>query len=134
MSSPPHVVPRRILVIEDNFDAAESLRDALDMSGHQVQIAHEGRRALDLARQFVPEVVLCDIGLPGMDGLAIARAFRADPALRSAHLVALSGHALPEDRRRSALAGFDRHLGKPVDLENLEQVLAEIPSTPGAGR
>lgn len=130
MSRPPHAVPRRILIIEDNHDAAESLKDALDMSGHQVEIAHEGRRALDLARRFAPEVVLCDLGLPGMDGFAVARAFRADPALRAAHLVALSGYSQPEDRRKSAQAGFDRHLGKPVDLERLDELLAEVPALP----
>ncbi len=130
MSRPLLAAPRRILVIEDNYDAAESLKDALDMSGHQVEVAHEGRRALDLARTFAPEVVLCDLGLPGMDGFAVARAFRSDPALRSAHLVALSGYSQPEDRRRSAQAGFDRHLGKPVDLELLDELLAEVPALP----
>jgi len=128
MSIRPQTVPRRILVIEDNFDAAESLRDALEMDGHRVEIAHEGQAALALARRFAPEIVLCDLGLPRMDGFAVARAFRADPSLRAAHLIALSGYSRAEDRERSAHAGFDKHVAKPVDLDSLELMLAEVPT------
>jgi CheY-like chemotaxis protein len=130
MSSGVSRAKRRILVIEDNFDSAESLKDALELVGFAVEVAHEGRAAIALAQQFSPEIVICDLGLPGMDGFAVARAFRADPALRRAHLVALSGYAQADDRRESALAGFDRHLAKPVDLERLERLIAGIPEGP----
>jgi two-component system CheB/CheR fusion protein len=116
-------VPRRVLVIEDNVDAAESLRDLLTLVGHEVAIAGNGPEGIARARAFRPQVVLCDIGLPGMDGYEVARAFRADAALRHAHLVALSGYALPEDLHRAAQAGFERHLAKPPSLEKLEGVL-----------
>jgi two-component system CheB/CheR fusion protein len=119
---------RRVLVIEDNIDAADSLRELLELDAHQVEVAHGGPEGIEKARSFAPDVVLCDIGLPGMDGYAIARALRADPALADLHLVALSGYALPEDLDRAKKAGFDRHLAKPPALDKLEQALREAPS------
>jgi two-component system CheB/CheR fusion protein len=116
--------PRRVLVIEDNVDAAESLRDALELDGHHVVVAHCGQEGLERARQLRPEAVLCDIGLPGMDGYEVARAFRSDRALDDTYLVALSGYALPEDQRRAAEAGFDRHLAKPPSLDELLALIA----------
>ena len=115
---------RRVLVIEDNVDAADSLRDVLQIQGHEVALAYDGASGIALAREFRPEVVLCDIGLPGMDGYEVARAFRADEALRGAQLVALSGYALAEDQQRAAEAGFDQHLTKPPSVEKLAAVLA----------
>jgi PAS domain S-box-containing protein len=116
---------RRVMVVDDNQDAAQSLRELLELQGHQVvAVAHEGADALAEARRASPEVVLCDIGLPGMDGYQVARAFRADPALRATRLVALSGYAQPEDLRLASEAGFDAHLAKPADLDRLEQLLA----------
>jgi CheY-like chemotaxis protein len=88
-----------------------------------------GRPARELLGKViwdVPEIVLCDIGLPGMDGYAVARAFRADETLKDAHLVALSGYALPEARQRAFEAGFARHLAKPPSVEALEQLLSEV--------
>ena len=121
MSPPGH---RRILVIEDHRDAAESLQLLLELSGHEVEVAFDGPTGLAAARHFHPEVVLCDVGLPnGMDGYAVARAFRADPDLRGCHLVALTGYGQAEDQRLALEAGFDRHLTKPVDLVVLERVL-----------
>jgi two-component system CheB/CheR fusion protein len=117
---------RRVLVIEDNTDAADTLRDLLIMWGHDVQVAYDGRQGVDTARAFRPELVLCDIGLPAMDGYEVARAIRADPALTSALLVALTGYATPEDRQRAAAAGFHRHLAKPVAIEHLEDVLVAV--------
>jgi two-component system CheB/CheR fusion protein len=117
---------RRVLVIEDQADAAQSLREALELCGHQVQVADNGPSGLTEARAFRPEVVLCDIGLPGMDGYEVARAFRADGALKDIFLVALSGYALPEDLQRAAEAGFDRHLAKPPCLDTLVELLSSL--------
>jgi signal transduction histidine kinase/ActR/RegA family two-component response regulator len=119
--------PRRVLVIEDNIDAADSLSEALALDGHEVAVAYNGQEGIEKARQLRPEVVLCDIGLPGMDGYEVARAFRRDAVLRSTYLVALSGYALPEDLQRASDAGFDRHLAKPPLLEKLEEMLATVP-------
>jgi len=129
---PEHGGWRRVLIIEDNVDSADSLGEALGFSNHEVAVAYSGPEGLDKARTFHPDVVLCDIGLPGMDGYAVARAFRADEALKGAHLVALTGYASPEDRRRAEEAGFERHLAKPASLVQLEQVLAEATSTASA--
>ncbi|MCK6550183.1 response regulator [Myxococcota bacterium] len=117
---------RRILVIEDMADAADSLRDALEYGGHQVEVAYDGRAGIDKAREFHPDVVLCDIGLPGMDGYEVARALRSEAELSGVHLVAITGYALPEDQRRAVEAGFERHLVKPPSLYALEALLAAL--------
>ncbi len=119
---------RRVLVIEDNIDAAETLEEMLRLWGHEVAVAHDGRAGVERAREFKPDVVLCDIGLPVMDGYQVARAIRADSTLARTFLVALTGYALEEDQRRAAAAGFDRHLGKPVAVDVIEDVLASSPS------
>jgi PAS domain S-box-containing protein len=116
---------RRVLVIEDNVDAAESLKEALELGDHEVAIAFNGPEGLDRAHGFKPDVVLCDIGLPGMDGYQVARAFRADAALKNAFLVALTGYAGPEDQQRASEAGFERHLAKPPSMGKIELLLAE---------
>jgi two-component system CheB/CheR fusion protein len=123
---------RRVLVVEDNGDSAETLRDALALSGHEVTVAHAGLEGLASARAFCPDVVLCDIGLPGMDGYEFARAIRrdSDPKLRGVFLVALSGYALPADVERSRAAGFDRHVPKPPRIEALVSLLAEASAGP----
>ncbi|MCO5168265.1 MAG: PAS domain S-box protein [Planctomycetes bacterium] len=114
----------RVVVIEDNRDAAESLRDLLTIVGHEVRVAFDGRDGLEAARALRPEVVICDLGLPGgLDGCAVARRLRAEPATASALLVALSGYGQDEDRRRTREAGFDAHLVKPVGWSELEAVL-----------
>jgi two-component system CheB/CheR fusion protein len=118
---------RRVLVIEDNVDAADSLGEALELSDHEVEVAYSGSEGLEKAYRFKPNVVLCDIGLPGMDGYEVARAFRSDETLKRTYLVALSGYALPDDLERAADAGFDRHLAKPPSLEKLEELFAEAP-------
>ena len=119
---------RRVLIIEDNIAAADSLRDVLEFGDHIVEVAYNGPEGLARARKFKPEVVLCDIGLPGMDGYQVARAFRADDALKEVFLVALSGYALPEDLQRAHEAGFDRHLAKPPSIEKIEEALASARS------
>ncbi len=119
--APPE--PRRILVVEDNPDAAESMRDFLELSGHQVELACTGVDGVEAARHFHPEIVLCDLGLPGMDGFEVAAELRRDPTTASARLIAVTGYGREEDRRRSKAAGFDLHLTKPVDPARLRQVL-----------
>ncbi|ABS25801.1 histidine kinase [Anaeromyxobacter sp. Fw109-5] len=121
------VPPLRVLVIEDNVDAAETLRELLLMWGHEVEVALDGGTGLERTRLLRPDVVLCDIGLPVMDGYEVARAIRSDPSLASTFLVAVTGYALPEDQRRAAEAGFGRHLAKPVALETIEALLASVP-------
>jgi two-component system CheB/CheR fusion protein len=121
---------RRVLIIEDNVDAATSLREVLELDAHQVAVAHDGPTGLAMASTFHPEVVLCDIGLPGMNGYDVARAFRADEALKRTFLVALSGYALPEDLQQAAEAGFERHLAKPLGMQALQNLLSSLPDTP----
>ena len=120
---------RTVLVIEDNVDAAETLREILLAWGHSVELAFDGRMGLEKARTLRPDVILCDIGLPRMDGYEVARAIRADPALSSAYLVAVTGYATSEDRRRAAAAGFDRHIAKPASIAAIEEALA-VPAQP----
>jgi two-component system CheB/CheR fusion protein len=122
--------PRRILIIEDNVDAADSLREALELNDHVVEAASTGREGLEKAHRFKPDVVLCDIGLSGMDGYEVARAFRSDQALKGTFLVALTGYSLPEDLERAANAGFHLHVAKPLSIENLEELLAKAPQRP----
>jgi CheY-like chemotaxis protein len=111
----------RILVVEDNEDAASTLREALELLGHEVHVSNDGPAGLEAAGRFAPDVVLCDIGLPGIDGYEVARRLRRlQPGLR---LVALSGYALPEDRERARHAGFDAHMAKPPDIDELTGVL-----------
>jgi two-component system CheB/CheR fusion protein len=124
---PDRPPPRRVLVIEDNQDAADSLRDVLLFGAHQVEVAYNGPEGIERARAFKPDIVLCDIGLPGMNGYEVAHAFQADSTLRSAYLVAISGYVQPDDQRRAAEAGFQQHLSKPPSLEMIEEVLRNVP-------
>jgi len=120
-------VRRRVLVIDDNVDAADSLREVLLFGEHEVEVAYDGPQGIAKAREFLPDVVLCDIGLPGMDGFAVARAFRADEMLNAAFLVALSGYTLLEDLQRAEEAGFATHIAKPSSIEQIERMLADLP-------
>ncbi len=113
----------RILVVDDSRDAAESLVMLLQLQGHEVRSASDGPGALEAARAFQPDVVLLDIGLPGMDGYEVARRLREEEGAQKVLLVAMTGYGQDEDRRRSAEAGFDHHLIKPVDLGELQEVL-----------
>jgi PAS domain S-box-containing protein len=122
--NPQHSTPtRRVLVIEDNLDAAETLGDLLEMAGHEVRLAHSGPAGVSEAGRFRPEIVLCDVGLPEMDGYAVARALRDDPRTHEALLVAVTGYGQEEDRRRSLEAGFDLHLTKPVDPQEVQRLV-----------
>jgi PAS domain S-box-containing protein len=115
----------RILVIEDNVDAAETLGDLLRLFEHEVELAHSGPAGIEAAARFQPEVVLCDIGLPMMDGYEVARQLRQNPALKATHLIALTGYGRESDRRRALEAGFDLHLVKPVEPLELQRLLTE---------
>jgi len=123
----------RVLVIEDSRLAAEAMRDALELGSHTVDVARTGSEGIDKARSFLPDVVLCDVGLPDMDGYQVARTLRADRRLCSAFLVALTGHTLHKDEIAAAEAGFDRHVAKPLGLRKLEQLMADAP-TQGVSR
>jgi PAS domain S-box-containing protein len=123
---------RRILVVEDNVDAAESLALVLRYEGHSVQTAHDAAAALEAARSFHPEVVLLDIGLPGgMTGYDLARQLRQEPGLEKALLIALTGYGQEEDRQRARAAGCDAHLTKPANFDALLAVLAGTPPQQG---
>jgi PAS domain S-box-containing protein len=117
--APANGARRRVLVIEDNVDSARTLADVLEVEGHEVTLARDGTTGIALARKLRPEVVICDIGLPDVDGYEVARTLRADPSLRSITLIALSGYAQPEDRERARDAGFEAHLPKPAPLDDL---------------
>jgi PAS domain S-box-containing protein len=115
---------RRVLVVDDNRDAADSLGMLLEFLGAEVAVAHDGRSALEKMTTFRPEVVLLDLGMPEMSGLEVARRMRENPALAGITLVALTGWGQREDRRRTTEAGFDYHLVKPADLTALQTILA----------
>ena len=113
-----------ILIIEDNVDVAQMLKMVLEMKGHQVLVAADGHRGLERVYEFRPDAVVCDIGLPGIDGYTIARSIREDPELEPPLLIALSGYARSEDIEKSKAAGFDYHLSKPPDVDELQELLA----------
>lgn len=115
---------RRVLIVEDNLDAARTLQEALRIEGYEVIAVHTGQAAFERLKTFAPDVVLCDIGLPDMDGHEIARAMRAHPQTASSILIALTGYASPEDKQQATSAGFDLHLAKPLKISALEQILA----------
>jgi CheY-like chemotaxis protein len=114
----------RILIVDDNLDTARGLAKLLARRDYEVRLAHDGPGALKAAREFAPAVVLLDIGLPGMDGYEVAQRLRANPACEKISVIAISGYGQEADRRRSGEAGFDHHLVKPVDLQNVLRLLA----------
>jgi len=118
--------PRRLLVVDDNTDAAETLADLLRMLGYEVRCAGDGKAAMALLEGYVPELTLLDIGLRGEDGYVVARRMREDPRLVHLKLVALTGYGADADRAQALAARFDEHLVKPVDAERLLEVLARL--------
>ena len=125
-SGAPRITSRRILVVDDNKDAADSLASLLRLQGHDVQVAYDGAAAVAAASARQPQVVFLDIGMPGMNGYETATRLRAIPAMKGARLVALTGWGQEGDRRRSAAAGFDHHLVKPPDWSALSQILESV--------
>jgi PAS domain S-box-containing protein len=119
----PDAAQRRILIIEDNADAATTLREALELHGYQAHVEPNGTSGIEWALNHRPEVVLCDLGLPDLDGYEVARRLRADPRCAGVRLIALSGYAQPADVARAAAAGFDRHLAKPASLDAIAEAV-----------
>jgi CheY-like chemotaxis protein len=117
---------RRLLLVEDNPDIGETLRDLLQLLGHRVELVGDGLRAVQTALATQPDAALVDIGLPGIDGYEVARRLRASDGGKGLVLVALTGYGRPEDRERALAAGFDAHLVKPVDPEELNEVLVTL--------
>ena len=116
----------RVLVVDDNVDAAERLAALLELDGHDTRVAHDGDAAIAQATEFRPEIVFLDIGMPGKDGYEVARELRRDPRNRDTMLVALTGWGAQDDRARSKSAGFDHHLTKPAELPAVEALLAKM--------
>jgi len=116
---------KRILIVDDNIDSAQGLARLLARVGHQISIAHDGPQALNLVHQDVPEAIIMDIGLPGMDGYEVARRIRHEESQAAILLIAVTGYGQEEDRQDALSAGFDHHLIKPVDLVELKRLLAE---------
>ncbi|MBC7946045.1 MAG: response regulator [Burkholderiales bacterium] len=118
---------RRVLIIEDDDDARETLAELLRLDAHQVSVATSGEEGVGLASSLAPEFVLIDIGLPDIDGYEVARRLRSNPATSRLRLIAITGYGMQEDRRSALAAGFDEHLAKPVELESLKALLSELP-------
>lgn len=119
---------RRVLIVDDNADAAESLSMLLTFQGHETQVAYSAREALGCIAAFGPEVALLDIGLPEMTGYELATRLRELPRMGALRLIALTGYGQMEDQQRALASGFDAHMVKPVDLAALERVLGEPPT------
>jgi PAS domain S-box-containing protein len=124
----PQAMSRRVLIVDDNVDATQSMAVLLQLWGYEVRVAHSGQDALPKAEAFQPEVVLLDIGLPGMNGYEVAQRLRAQPRFDKTILIAVTGYGQEGDRRRSKDAGFNHHLTKPVDPDALQRLLAGLPS------
>jgi CheY-like chemotaxis protein len=120
----PAVPGLRILVVDDNQDSACSMTLLLELQGHQVNVAHAGQAALKIAGEFRPDVILLDIGMPGMNGYEVARQLRVQDTFADTVLVAVTGYGRASDVKQTEAAGFDHHLVKPIDYEKLQSLLA----------
>jgi CheY-like chemotaxis protein len=127
------VTPRRILIVDDNRDAADSTGTLLLLWGHQVRVAYDGLSAVALARTYLPDVCLIDLAMPGMSGYQVVRQLRNEPGLKPALLIALTGFDQQADRKQSREAGFDAYLVKPVELAALQEVLVSGTESGAAG-
>jgi len=114
---------RRVLIVDDNRDSVETMATLIRLSGHEIEMAHDGETALEKAKSFKPEIILLDVGLPDMHGYEVAERLRAIPENKSLVIVALTGYGNEEDRRRARDAGFDYHFVKPVDFTALESLI-----------
>jgi PAS domain S-box-containing protein len=125
--APAHAL--KVLVMEDNPDVARSMARLLAVAGHDVRVAQDGESGISVAREFAPDAILVDIGLPVVDGLQVARRIRQEPGLRNVLLIALTGYGQDADRQATKDAGFDYHLAKPVDFKTIESTLATVGRT-----
>jgi CheY-like chemotaxis protein len=116
----------RLLVVDDNKDAANSLAALLRLQGHEVRVAHDGSSGLEIAKAYRPEMIFLDIGMPEMDGYEVARRLRNDQDLKNIVLAALTGWGQQADRQRTTEAGFDHHLVKPADSKIVESLVADL--------
>jgi CheY-like chemotaxis protein len=116
--------PRRVLLVDDSVDAAEAMSMLLETLGHEVRVMNDGPSALSMVDDFAPDVVILDIGLPGMDGFEVAREMRARAVTKTALLIALTGYGADSDKQKARDAGFDHHLVKPVSFTAIETVIA----------
>ena len=134
-SQPPELRQRRrrLMVIDDNKDAADSMALLVETAGHRVRTAYDGQEALDLASIFAPDVLLLDLGVPGLNGFEIARRIRRQPWGRKVALIAVTGWGQEQDRQRTAEAGFDAHLIKPVGTADLLRALRSCAPTASPG-
>jgi CheY-like chemotaxis protein/two-component sensor histidine kinase len=126
VAQPPPSRSLKILVVDDNVEVAEISGLMLEEIGHTYRIIHDGRQALETAKDFRPDAILLDIGLPGMDGYAVCRALRQDDAFKRTPIIAQTGWGQDRDKMQSSEAGFDHHLVKPVTLKDLERLLANL--------
>ncbi len=126
--SPSADCSKRVLVVDDNADSAESMAVLLRLYGHEVRLAHDGETALEQARAFRPDVMFLDLHLPKMDGYEVARRLRQEPAMSGMALVAMTGYGQEEERRRTQETGFNLHLVKPVDFDSLQELLSSLPA------
>ena len=120
----------RVLVVDDNVDSADSIAAILETSGHEVEVAYSAQKALEMAVEHQPDIVLLDIGLPDMDGFEVAKHLRQTPELKQMRLIAITGYGQQSDRQRSREAGFDEHMVKPVEWQKLEELLASLMKRP----
>jgi CheY-like chemotaxis protein len=125
-SAKPAATALRVLVVDDNADTAETLASLLREVGHDVRIGYDGPSALEVALSFLPNVVLLDIGLPGLSGYEVAKRLRQQSVLRNVVLIAVTGYSQDSDRRSSLEAGFDHHLIKPANFDKVQQILAMV--------
>jgi CheY-like chemotaxis protein len=119
-----------VLVVDDNADSADSIAAILETSGHEVKVAYSAQKALEMAVEYQPDIVLLDIGLPDMDGYEVAKHLRQTPELKETRLIAITGYGQESDRERSREAGFDEHMVKPVEWQKLEELLASLMKRP----
>jgi signal transduction histidine kinase len=128
--APTKSARRRILVVDDNEDAANTLAMILKLEGHEIDTAYSGAQALERVDEFAPDIVLLDIGLPGLDGLQVAKRIRENPRHHAVRLIAITGYGKDADRARTRAAGFATHLVKPVDFVDLKRAIAELGTFP----
>ncbi|HLR20798.1 MAG TPA: response regulator [Tissierellaceae bacterium] len=115
-----------IIIIDDNKDLAYITGELLKVSGYETTVIDNGEEGVKKAKELDPKVILCDIGMDGMNGYDVARYIRKDDDLKDIYLIAISGYSSEEDRKESERAGFDVHLGKPIDMEELKEILEEV--------